>query len=130
MKLYELGDAEFTRIVENKVEELNYNTLLSNPDTTANYPCITVGNTLSSILVTEDKIPIRTRFQITIEVWATKKYEAMDILDKVTIKLRELNLTKVGNPIENYDEITSKHRRGYSFEVFFNGLTNTFDRTK
>lgn len=128
--MYELGEEEFTRIVENKVEELKYNTLLSNPSTDAIFPCITVGNTLSSILVTEDKIPVRTRFQITIEVWATKKYEAMGILDKVTVKLRELNLTKVGNPIENYDEITSKHRRGYSYEVFFNGLTNSFDRTK
>lgn len=128
--MYELGEEKFTRIVENKVEELKYNTLLSNPSTDAIFPCITVGNTLSSILVTEDKIPVRTRFQITIEVWATKKYEAMGILDKVTVKLRELNLTKVGNPIENYDEITSKHRRGYSYEVFFNGLTNSFDRTK
>lgn len=128
--MYELGEEKFTRIVENKVEELKYNTLLSNPSTDAIFPCITVGNTLSSILVTEDKTPVRTRFQITIEVWATKKYEAMGILDKVTVKLRELNLTKVGNPIENYDEITSKHRRGYSYEVFFNGLTNSFDRTK
>ena len=128
--IYELTEENFTRIVENKVEELGYNTLLSNPDTNAKYPCITVGNTLSSILVTEDKVPVRTRFQISIEVWATKKYEAMSILDKVTVKLRELNLTKVGNPIENYDEITSKHRRGYSYEVFFNGLTNSFDRTK
>ncbi|HIQ91001.1 MAG TPA: hypothetical protein IAB27_05205 [Candidatus Coprosoma intestinipullorum] len=128
--IHELTEEEFTRIVENSVEELGYNTLLTNPDTNAKYPCITVGNTLSSILITEDKVPVKTRFQISIEVWSTSKYETMAIMDKVAIKLRDLNLTKVGTPTELYDEITSKHRRGYSFEVFFNGLTNSFDRTK
>lgn len=126
----ELTEEQFTRIVVNYIEELGYNVLLSNPDTNATYPCVIVNNILSSIQITEDKIPVRTRFQTSVEVWATKKYEVMEIMDKIVVKLRELNLTKVGTPTELYDEITSKHRRGYSFEVFFNGITNSFDRTK
>lgn len=126
----ELTEEQFTRIVVNYIEELGYNVLLSNPDTNATYPCVIVNNILSSIQITEDKIPVRTRFQTSVEVWATKKYEVMEIMDKIVVNLRELNLTKVGTPTELYDEITSKHRRGYSFEVFFNGITNSFDRTK
>lgn len=128
--IYELSDEVFTRMVENLIEKLGYNTSLSNPDTEAEYPCVTVSNTMSNILITEDKIPVKTRFQISIEVWDTKKYNTMKIMNEIILKLRSFNLTKVGNTSELYDEITRKHRRGESFEVFFNGITNSFDRTK
>lgn len=127
----ELSDEAFTRIVENIIENLGYNTSLSNPDTEAEYPCVTVGNTLSNILITdENNIPIKTHFQINVEVWDTKKYDTMKIMNEVIIEFRKYNLIKVGNTTEIYDEITRKHRRGEAFEVFFNGLTGSFDRTK
>lgn len=126
----EISEEEFTRIVIREVEELNLNVLLDNPDITADYPCVVCNNTYSNILLCEDNIPVKTRLQISLETWATSKYETMNIMNKIIIKLRELNISPIGNPIENYDELTNKHRRMRNFEVFFNGLTNSFDRTK
>lgn len=128
--MYELSDEEFTRIVVRKVEELKLNVLLDNPDIAAEYPCVVCNNTYSNILLCENNMPVQTRFQINLEAWATSKYETMNIMNKIIIKLRELNIAPVGNPTEMHDEITNKHRRMRSFEVFFNGLTNSFDRTK
>lgn len=128
--IYELSDEEFTRYAIRKVEELDLSVLLDNPDTTAQYPCVVCNNTYSNDSICEDKVPVRKKFQINFEVWATSKYETMNLMNQIIVKLRDLNFTPVGNPIESRDENTNKYRRIRSFEVFFNGLTNSFDRTK
>lgn len=128
--MYELSEENFTRIVVEKIEELGYEVVLDNPDIEATYPCIVCNNTMSNGLIYEDTIPARKRMGISLEVWATSKYQTMSIMNEIIIKLRDLNILPSSTPTEGKDENTNKYRKIQSFEVFYNGLTNSFEKTK
>lgn len=126
--MYELDIENFTKIVISKVETLNDNIILSNPDVSEEFPCGVVSNPMETIKRTEDNFPIYKRFSITIEWWTNSKYEAMALFQKCNILLRSMNFALKGTPIDLYDEITKKHRYGGRYEVNYNGITNSFER--
>lgn len=130
MTIYELGLEDFTKIVVAKLEEDNNEIVLENPQTDSTYPCGVVRTPIKLVDMTENGIPVRSRFAITVDWWTDKKYDSMALADKADRKLRELNLIRTGAPIDTYDDITKKYRNGGNYEVFFNGLTNSFDLTK
>lgn len=129
-EIYELGIEQFTRIVVNKVEELGYNIVLQNPQEDEDFPCGVVSNVYKNILIAENETPVKSSFYVSVEWWSDKTYNSMMLFDKATIKLRELNLTLVGNPHQSYDEITKKYRYGGNYEVIYNGITNSFQNIK
>ena len=124
----ELSVENFTKIVVNKLNEKTNDVLLSNPQITSIFPCCIVSLPLSSIEITEDGVPVRSRFSISIEWWTDKKYSSMQLLDETDILLRTLGMTRVNTNIDMFDDITKKYRYGGQYEVFYNGLTNAFER--
>lgn len=126
--MYELDEENFTRYVVREIETLGKNVTLSNPDNKEIFPLYLVNNVMSSIRRTENGTPIYSRFSVSIESWTNSKYDSMRLSQEVKILLRRSNFTPIGSPIDNYDEITKKHRFGYRYEVNYNGLTNSFER--
>lgn len=127
--MYELSIEEFTRYVVRQIELIG-NITLNNPDTRESFPIGVVNNPMQSIKVTENNIPLYTRFSISIEWWTNSKYESMRLFQETNKKLRESNFIQIGGSIDLYDEVTKKHRYGGRYEVNFNGLTNSFERVK
>lgn len=125
----ELSLEEFTRFTIQTLEPLGEITL-DYPDNTQPFPLALVTNPMQSIKLTEDNIPVLTRFSITIEWWTNKKYESMKLFEETNKLLRQYNFLMVGNAIDIYDDNTKKHRFGGRYEVNYNGLTNSFERIK
>lgn len=125
---------EFTRDVVRTLEDKNIsnnNITTSNPDTTELYPLGVVSNPMENIIMTsESNIPIRKRFGITIEWWTDSKYHSMQKYNEGCNLLRAKNILSSGGTYERYDEITKKHIFGSSYEVYYNGLTNSYEKTK
>lgn len=127
----ELSLEEFTRIVVRKLEETNENIITSNPDTKETYPLGVVSNPMESILSTDDNnTPIRKLFSISVEWWTDSKYTSMEKYNIANKKLAELNLLPRSMTTPRYDEITKKNIFGSSYEVYFNGITNSFEKIK
>ena len=127
----ELSLEQFGRIVVRKIEELKENVTLSNPDTNETYPIGVVNNFMERIISTDEKnIPIRKRFSVSVGWWTDKMYTSIEKYNNCSIKLRELNLTPTGSISQRYDEITKKHICESSYEVYFNGITNSFEKIR
>lgn len=127
----ELGIKDFTSITVTKLEELKnmYDSLeivLENPNGSSSFPCIVVQSPLKYV----EKVGIFIRFSVIVESWAKKKYSAYEISDEIENKLRELNYIKTSTPIDFKDDITGAYRYGGSYEVYYNVLTNTFEKIK
>lgn len=126
-EIMELGIEDYTRIIVKKLEELGYNIVLENPQSDETFPCGVVSNVYKNIILTENGTPVKSSFYVSVGWWSDKTYSSMALFDEATKKLRELNLTLVGNPRSSYDEITKKYRYDGNYEVNYNGLTNSFE---
>ena len=127
--MHELDIDDFTKFVVSTIDSLG-NVILSNPDDKEQFPSIVVSNPMKSIKITEDNIPVLTRFSISIESWTNSKYDSMGMFEQISKLLRQYNFVYVGSPIDMYDEITKKYRYGGRYEVNYNGLTNSFEKIK
>ena len=123
----ELSVEEFQRFIVRLVETLG-NVTLENPDTEETFPIAVVSNAMQSIRKTENNFPIYKRFAITIEWWTNSKYQSMQFYQQTNQLLRQYNIAQIGSLIDMYDDITKKHRYGGSYEVNYNGLTNSLER--
>ena len=121
----------FTRLVVRKTEELGKEVSLANPTDDAIFPIGVVNNPMEDVVMTDDdNIPIIKNFSITIEWWTNSRYESMKLCQETNLKMRTLNLLKVGNTIIRNDEVTSKYIVGETYEVRYNGLTNSLEKIK
>lgn len=122
---------DFVRLVVNKLEELEINIILDNPDTSETFPCGVVSNPMENIISTDENLkPIKKYMSITVEWWSDKKYDALAKFNMCNSKLKELNMLQRSTPISMYDDITKKHRFGCTYEVSYNGLTNSLEKIK
>lgn len=129
--IHELNIETFTRLIARKINELgNREVVLKDPTDKSIFPCTVVRTPQENQRVNEGVVPVYTRFQISIEEWASTKYDVMKQSYETALKLREYNLKKVGNEQTIYDEITKKNRLISNYEVNYNGLTNSFERIK
>lgn len=129
--IHELDIETFTRLIARKINELgNREVVLKDPTDKSIFPCTVVRTPQENQRVNEGVVPVYTRFQISIEEWASTKYDVMKQSYETALKLREYNLKKVGNEQTIYDEITKKNRLISNYEVNYNGLTNSFERIK
>lgn len=129
--IHELDIETFTRLIARKINELgNREVVLKDPTDKSIFPCTVVRTPQENQKVNEGVVPVYTRFQISIEEWASSKYDVMKQSYETALKLREYNLKKVGNDQVIYDEITKKNRLISNYEVNYNGLTNSFERVK
>lgn len=128
----ELTVKQFNDIVVKLLEEITSNVVLENPDAKSVFPCIVCGTPMRYDEITnkDENIPILSRFSITIEAWTKRKTTSLSLSDEIDSKLRRYNFTRMGTPIDLYDEITKSHRYGGSYEVFYNAITNSFEKIK
>lgn len=130
--MIELKIKDFTDIVVKLMEEITDEVVLENPDASSKFPCIVCQAPMryDEVNNNDGDIPILSRYSITIEAWTKRKTSSISISDEIDSKLRGYNFTRIGTPIDLYDEITKCHRYGGNYEVFFNAMTNSFEKTK
>ena len=123
----DLSIKEFSDLVYEKLEVLEYKQILTNPTTTSKFPCLELHTPLKSVNKTENAFPIKSTFQISITCWNEKQRQAMQMTDVVSAKLQELNFTRTNTSPAVYDSILQKYGITVTFEVIYNAIMNSFD---
>ena len=123
----DLSVLEFSDLVYEKLESLKYKQILTNPTTTSKFPCLELHTPLKSVNLTENAIPIKSTFQISITCWNEKQRQAMKMADEVDKKLQELNFKSTNTSLAIYDSILQKYGITITFEVCYNSITASFN---
>lgn len=123
----DLSIKEFSDLVYEKLESLKYKQTLSNPTTEdKEKELIELHTPLKSVNKTENAFPVFSIFQILVTCWNEKQRQAMEMTDKVDIKLQEFNFTRTNTSPAIYDAILQKYGITITFEVRYNSITNSF----
>lgn len=123
----DLSIKEFSDLTYEKLEDLKYKQVLSNPTTEDKVDeLIELHTPLKSVNRTNNAFPIYSTFQISITCWNKKQRKAMDMTDEIDIKLQELNFIRTNTSPSIYDNILQKYGITITFEVRYNSLTNSF----
>ena len=124
----DLSIKEFSDLVYEKLEPLQYKQTLSNPTVEdKSKELIELHTPLKSINKTENGFPIRSTFQISITCWNEKQRQAMQMTDEVDTKLQEYNFIRTNTSPAIYDSILQKYGITITFEVRYNSITNSFN---
>lgn len=121
---------DFYDLIVKILETITSEVVAENPSAESVFPCLVVQSPVRYDEKNGETIPILSRFTITIEAWTKRKTNSMSLIDEVDSKLRGYNFTRIGTPIDLYDEITKCHRYGGNYEVFYNAMTNSLERVK
>ena len=121
----DLSVLEFSDLVYEKLESLNYKQILTNP--TSKFPCLELHTPLKSVNKTENVFPIFSTFQISVTCWNEKQRQAMKMADEVDKKLQELNFIRTNTSPAVYDSILQKYGITITFEVRYNSITTSFN---
>lgn len=101
--------------------------VLQTPTTESIFPCRLINTPLDSVLKSENATPILKDFQITIEHWSDNQRKCMEMASNTDKVLQKRNMLRTNTQPIMYDEITKKYRLITSYEVRWNGLTNSFN---
>ena len=123
----DLNINEVSDLVYDKLKDLNYEQVLSNPTTQSIFPCIELHTPLKAVNKTQNAFPIKSTFQMSITCWNELQRECMEMTNKVDKKLQEFNFTRTNTSPSIYDSITKKYGITCIYEVRYNGLTNSFE---
>lgn len=104
--------------------------VLQTPTTESVFPCRLINTPLDSVLKSENAVPVLKDFQITIEHWASKQRNCMEMASNTDKALQKRNMLRTNTQPIMYDEITKKYRLITSYEVRWNGITNSFNFIK
>lgn len=121
----DLLEADLNSIKDNG--KFNTEVTLENPTTKSKFPCRLIHNPLDSIRKSENAIPILKDFQITIEHWASKQRNCMEMASNTDKVLQKRNMLRINTQPIIYDEITKKHRLITKYEVRYNAIMNSFE---
>lgn len=130
--IQEFTTRDMSDLLEEKLNKIKDNgksvteVTLQNPTTESKFPVRLIHTPLDSVLKTENAIPILKDFQITIEHWASKQRNCMEMASNTDKELQKMNMVRVNTQPIIYDEITKKNRLIANYEVRWNGLTNSF----
>lgn len=101
--------------------------ILTMPTTESVFPCRVINTPLESVGIIIDGIPLRKIFQVTIECWAEKQRDVMQMDSNTSSELLKKAFIKTATVPIFYDEITHKYRYINTYEVIYNCLTNSFE---
>lgn len=122
----DLSIKELSDLVYDKLDSLKYKQILTNPTTKSVFPCLELHNPLKSVNKTENAFPILSTFQMSITCWNEKQRNCMEMTDEVDTKLQEFNFTRTNTNPSIYDSILQKYGITITFEVRYNGITDSF----
>lgn len=114
-----------SKIKDNGIDETEV--VLQTPTTDGVYPCRVINTPLESVMKTENAIPVRKTFQISIEHWESTQREAMEMANKTDLELRKKNLIRTNTSPILFDEITKKYKLITTYEVRYNALTDSLE---
>lgn len=123
----QLSEKEFSDLVHDKLVDLGYKQILTNPSTDSEFPCLELHTPLKSTLKTQNGFPIKTTFQISISCWNEKQRQCMEMANEVDLKLQEYNFTRTNTSSSIKDMILKKYGITITFEVRYNAITNSFE---
>ena len=93
-----LSIKNFSDIVYEKLDELNYKQVLTQPTTEdKEQELIELHTPLKSNNKTKNGFPLRSTFQMSITCWNKKQRKAMEMTDEVEEKLQEYNFVRTKN---------------------------------
>ena len=108
-------------------EGTNTEVVLTTPTTESTFPCRVIDTPLESINNTNNATPIRKTFQVSIEHWDNKQRVCMEMADRTDKQLQKRNFSRTNSSPIIFDQITKKYRFITTYEVRWNGLTNSFE---
>ena len=108
-------------------EGVNTETVLTTPTTESIFPCRVIETPLESINKSMNAIPIRKTFQVSIDHWANEQRFCMEMSNNTDKKLKQRNLIRTNSSPIIFDQITKKYRFITTYEVRWNGITNSFE---
>ena len=100
---------------------------LTTPTTESIFPCRVIGTPLETVNKSRNAIPIRKTFQFPIEHWASKQRFCMEMSNNTDLELRKKNIVRTNTSPILFDQITKKYKLICTYEVRWNGLTNSFE---
>ena len=121
----DLLEADLNSIKDNGAS--NTQVTLENPTTKSKFPCRLINTPIDSVRKSENAIPVLKGFQVTIEHWASKQRNCMEMASNTDEVLRKRNMLRTNTQPIIYDEITKKYRLITQYEVRWNALTNSFN---
>ena len=107
-------------------EGINTEIVLTTPTTESTFPCRVIDTPLENINKTQDGIPIRKTFQVSIEHWDNEQRFCMEMANKTDKQLQKRNFIRTNSSPIIFDQITKKYRFITTYEVRYNALTNSF----
>ncbi|HIU51407.1 MAG TPA: hypothetical protein IAB70_02095 [Candidatus Merdicola faecigallinarum] len=107
-------------------EGTNTEVVLTTPTTESIFPCRVIDTPLESVNNTDNAIPIRKTFQVSIEHWDNKQRICMEMADNTDKKLQKRNFIRTNSSPIVFDQITKKYKFITTYEVRYNVLTNSF----
>lgn len=127
----DMSDLLYDDLSKIKDDEVN-NTeaTLQNPTTESVFPCRLINTPLDSVLKSENAVPVLKNFQITIEHWSENQRKCMEMASNTDKILQNRNMLRTNTQPIIYDDITKKYRLITTYEVRWNGLTNSFNFIK
>lgn len=107
-------------------EGISTETVLTTPTTGSVFPCRVVETPLESVNKTDNGMPILKTFQVSIEHWDNEQRICMEMANNTDKKLQTRNFTRTNSSPITFDEVTKKYKFIITYEVRWNGLTNSF----
>ena len=127
----DMSDLLYDILSEIKDDEKNKTeAVLTTPTTKSKFPCRVIETPIESVDLTENAVPIRKTFQVSIEHWDSKQRKCMEMINKTDFELRKKNFIRTNTSPSVFDEITKKYRLITTYEVRYNAITNSFEFIK
>lgn len=116
---------DLSTIKDNK--EKNTETVLTTPTTESVFPCRVIETPLENTNNSNNGVPIRKTFQVSIEHWASEQRFCMEMANNTDKTLQKRNFTRTNSSPIIFDQITKKYKFITTYEVRYNALTNSFN---
>lgn len=107
-------------------EEVNTEVVLTTPTTESIFPCRVIETPLESTNNSSNGIPVRKKFQISIEHWDNEQRMCMEMANNTDKQLQKRNFIRTNSSPIIFDQITKKYKFITTYEVRYNALTNSF----
>ena len=130
--IYEFSTEDMSDLLYNDLsiiqdnEGENTEAVLTTPTTESKFPCRVIETPLESANKTNDGVPIRKTFQVSIEHWANEQSFCMEMANKTDKQLQKRNFTRTNSSPIIFDQITKKYKFTTTYEVRWYALTNSF----
>lgn len=117
---------DFSDLVYEKLNTLNKEVVLEEPEAESIFPCFVIRTPLESVRESMNAVPLMKQYQISIEYWCDSKRECMEETYNMDEVLSTINLVRTNTSNIEFDKITRKNRIICTYEVRYDCINNSF----